>query len=58
MKHLTPTIASFSKQSSKKSLIKRGVSCGIFQELGDNSSDSNCEDKKVADARNPYRNKQ
>jgi len=34
MNHLSPQIAKMAKKRSKKSLIKRGVSCGIFQELG------------------------
>lgn len=34
MNYLSPQIAKMANQPSKKSLIKRGVSCGIFQELG------------------------
>jgi len=34
MNFLSPQIAKMANNPSKKSLIKRGVSCGIFQELG------------------------
>ena len=34
MNYLSPQIAILAKRAYKKSLIKRGVSCGIFQELG------------------------
>lgn len=36
MKYLSPQIAKIAKRTSGKSLVKRVVSCGIFQELGEN----------------------
>ncbi|WP_202903843.1 hypothetical protein [Neotamlana nanhaiensis] len=32
MKFLTPEIEALAKEDSKKSLVKPGVSCGIFQD--------------------------
>lgn len=34
MNYLSPQIAKIAKNTSRKSLVKRVVSCGIFQELG------------------------
>ncbi len=34
MNYLSPQIKKMSARNISKSLIKRGVSCGIFQELG------------------------
>ncbi|WP_193361477.1 hypothetical protein [Aquimarina agarivorans] len=34
MKFLNPQIEKLSKKNAEKNLIKKGVSCGIFQELG------------------------
>jgi|GEM_PF-937407 len=34
MNYLSPQIAVLAKNEAKKSLVKKGVSCGIFQELG------------------------
>lgn len=35
MKYLTPDIAKLAQSTSKKSLAKPGVSCGIFQDCHD-----------------------
>ncbi len=35
MKYLTPEIAALSKTKTSKSLFKKGVSCGIFQDVGE-----------------------
>ncbi len=34
MKYLNPQIEKLAKKNAKKSLVKKGISCGIFQELG------------------------
>lgn len=34
MKFLTPEIEALANETSKKSLVKPGVSCGIFQDIG------------------------
>lgn len=36
MNYLSPQIAKIAKNNSERSLVKRVVSCGIFQELGVN----------------------
>lgn len=36
MNYLSPQIAKTAKNAPRKSLVKRVVSCGIFQELGTN----------------------
>tara|TARA_B100000809_G_scaffold257341_2_gene298768 strand:+ start:1709 stop:1870 length:162 start_codon:yes stop_codon:yes gene_type:complete len=39
MKYLTPDIAKLAKGTSKKSLAKPGVSCGIFQDCHDTDTE-------------------
>lgn len=34
MKYLSPQIAQMSKNKPEKSLVKKGTSCGIFQDVG------------------------
>lgn len=34
MKYLSPLIAQLAKNKPEKSLAKKGTSCGIFQDLG------------------------
>ncbi|WP_199269641.1 hypothetical protein [Formosa sp. L2A11] len=38
MKYLSPEIAAWSKQENTKSLVKPGVSCGIFQDCNANET--------------------
>ena len=41
MKYLTPEIAALSKNfDDSKSLVKRNIPCGIFQDCGEDSYDS------------------
>lgn len=35
MKYLSPLIAQLSKNKPEKSLVNKGISCGIFQDLGE-----------------------
>jgi len=35
MKYLSPEIAKMAKKEPEKSLAKKGVSCGIFQDVGE-----------------------
>ncbi|WP_169815714.1 hypothetical protein [Pseudotamlana agarivorans] len=39
MKYLTPEIAAFYEQASKKSLVQSNTSCGIFQACEYNNKD-------------------
>ncbi|WP_198283131.1 hypothetical protein [Aquimarina agarilytica] len=38
MKYLNPQIEKLAKKNVEKSLVKKGISCGIFQELGVDTS--------------------
>ena len=39
MKYLTPEIAALTKVKPSKTLFKRNVSCGIFQDLGEEANE-------------------
>ncbi len=41
MKYLNPQIEKLAKKNVNKSLIKKGISCGIFQELGVDTTNQN-----------------
>ena len=46
MKYLSPLIAQLSKNKQEKSLAKKGTSCGIFQDLGEEPKHQNLQKKR------------
>ena len=47
MKYLSPQIQKMAKQKLNKGLAKRNVSCGIFQELGNDKYDIKSQKNKT-----------